>query len=164
MHEAHNMLRTDVNALFERLREANSLLQDVLSGATENLGAIESTLSTRVAEFVASMNEVGERSNAAGIQVDEHIKSFHAVSSNVLREITALAEQFDSHGKALAAAASLVDKSNVQIKETLGDSHKSIDELVGDLTLKTEQRSTISNQCRAAEHQRSAKATSSAPR
>ena len=81
MHETHNMLRTDVNSLFERLREANTLLQDVLTGATENLGAIESSLSTRVAEFVASMNDVGERSNAAGIQVDEHIKSFHAVSS-----------------------------------------------------------------------------------
>ena len=138
MHETHNMLRTDVNSLFERLREANTLLQEVLGGATENLGAIESSLSTRVAEFVAAMNDVGERSNAAGFQVDEHIKSFQAMSSNVLREISALAEQFDAHGHALAAAASLVDKSNLQIKETLGDSRTSIDGLVSELTAKTE--------------------------
>src|SRR5262249_35483539 len=103
MHETHNMLRNDIGALFERLREANSLLQEVLSGSTENLGAIESSLSTRVAEFVSSMNDVGERSNAAGIQVDEHIRSFQTVSANVLREITALAEQFDQHGQTLAA-------------------------------------------------------------
>ena len=98
MHETHNMLRTDVNSLFERLREANTLLQEVLGGATENLGAIESSLSTRVAEFVSAMNDVGERSNAGGFQVDEHIKSFQAMSSNVLREIR-LAEQFDAHGR-----------------------------------------------------------------
>jgi hypothetical protein len=127
-----------VNSLFERLREANSILQEVLGGATENLGAIESSLSTRVAEFVAAMNDVGERSNAAGIQVDEHIKSFQVMSSNVLREISALSEQFDAHGRALAAAASLVDKTNVQIKETLGDSRSSIEGLVGELTAKTE--------------------------
>src|SRR5262249_56502194 len=122
MHETHHMLRNDINVLFERLREANTLLQEVLSGATENLGAIESSLSTRVAEFVGAMNDVGERSNAAGIQIDEHIKSFQSLSSNVLREIGALAEHFNGHGRALAAPASLVDKSNTRIARTLAES------------------------------------------
>jgi len=43
------MLRSDTTALFERLREANILLQEVLSGAHDNLGEIEGTLVTRVA-------------------------------------------------------------------------------------------------------------------
>jgi hypothetical protein len=145
MHETHNMLRTDVNALFERLREANTLLQDVLGGATENLASIEGSLSTRVAEFVVAMNDVGERSNSAGIQVDEHIKSFQAMSGNVLREITALAEQFDVHGRALAAAATLVDKSNTEIKTTLGGSRESVEGLVRDLTERTGELSTAIN-------------------
>src|SRR5262249_30948592 len=88
------------------------------------------------------MNEVGERSNAAGVQVDDHIKSFQVVSSNVLREITALAEQFDAHGRALSGAASMVEKSNSQIKDTLGDSHRSLEGLVSDLGAKTEQLSS----------------------
>ena len=52
------MLRSDTTTLFERLREANILLQEVLSGAHENMSAIENTLVTRVSEFVATMNEV----------------------------------------------------------------------------------------------------------
>ena len=142
MHETHGMLRNDVNALFERLREANSLLQEVLSGATENLGAIESSLSTRAAEFVSAMHDVGERSNAAGVQVDDHIKSFQAMSGNVLNEITALAQQFDAHGRALVAAAGLVEKSNVQIKDTLDDNRRLVDNLVGDLVAKTDHLSS----------------------
>ena len=53
MLETHNMLRSDTTALFERLREANILLQEVLSGAHENMSTIENTLVTRVSEFVA---------------------------------------------------------------------------------------------------------------
>ena len=62
MLETHNMLRSDTTTLFERLREANILLQEVLSGAHENMSAIENTLVTRVSEFVSTMNEVSERS------------------------------------------------------------------------------------------------------
>ena len=45
MMETHSMLRNDTTTLFERLREANILLQEVLSGAHENMSAIENTLS-----------------------------------------------------------------------------------------------------------------------
>ena len=48
MLETHNMLRSDTATLFERLREANILLQEVLTGSHENLSAIEHTLVTRV--------------------------------------------------------------------------------------------------------------------
>ena len=52
------MLRADTTALFERLREANIMLQEVLSGAHENMSALENTLMLRVSEFVTAMNEV----------------------------------------------------------------------------------------------------------
>ena len=58
MMETHNMLRADTTALFERLREANIMLQEVLSGAHENMSALENTLMLRVSEFVKAMNEV----------------------------------------------------------------------------------------------------------
>ena len=41
MMETHGMLRNDTSALFERLREANVLLQEVLGGATQNLSTID---------------------------------------------------------------------------------------------------------------------------
>ena len=54
MLETHGMLRSDTTALFERLREANILLQEVLSGAHDNMSSIEHTMVTRVSEFVAA--------------------------------------------------------------------------------------------------------------
>ena len=83
------MLRSDTTTLFERLREANILLQEVLSGAHENMSAIENTLVTRVSEFVATMNEVAERSGVASNQVDQHISSFHAVTNKALGDLGA---------------------------------------------------------------------------
>ena len=60
MLETHNMLRADTTALFERLREANIMLQEVLTGAHENMSALENTLMLRVSEFV-SRHERGHR-------------------------------------------------------------------------------------------------------
>ena len=54
MQETSKILRTDTVALFERLREGNILLQEVLTGAHENLNSLERALVTRVADFVST--------------------------------------------------------------------------------------------------------------
>src|SRR6185312_12394656 len=56
--QTHNMLRSDTTALFGRLREANVMLQEVLTGSHENMSALENTLMLRVSEFVSAMNDV----------------------------------------------------------------------------------------------------------
>ena len=71
MLETHGMLRSDTTALFERLREANILLQEVLSGAHENMSEIEQTLVTRVSDFVTAMNDVAAKTGVANSQVDQ---------------------------------------------------------------------------------------------
>ncbi len=68
MMETHTMLRSDSTALFERLREANILLQEVLSGAQENMSSIEHTMATRISEFVAAMNDLSSKSGATDRQ------------------------------------------------------------------------------------------------
>jgi len=137
MLDTHNMLRNDTTALFERLREANVLLQEVLGGATANLSAIENTLSSRVREFVATMNEVADRSGAANTKVEDHIKSFHAVTSNVLRDITMLAERFDAQGRSLGAAAELINSSNRRAEDLVAERNKTLGTLVNQLDGKT---------------------------
>src|SRR5262249_15381330 len=136
--ETHSMLRNDTTALFERLREANLLLQEVLSGATKNLGTIESTLSTRVMEFVSTMNDVADRSGQTSAKMEEHIKSFHGVTSNVLRDITSQAQQFEERGRALALAAETIDRSNRRSEEVLEERRTSLTELTTHLDDKTE--------------------------
>ena len=76
MMETHNMLRADTTALFERLREANIMLQEVLSGAHENMSALENTLMLRVSEFVSSMNEVTGTTTDATARVEIDHRQF----------------------------------------------------------------------------------------
>src|SRR5436853_7501627 len=110
--ETQNMLRSDTNALFERLREANILLQEVLSGAHENMSEIENTLVTRVSDFVAAMNEVAQKTGAANSDVERNVASFQTMAAQTLTDLSQLATQFDAHGRSLAEAVALIDTSN----------------------------------------------------
>ena len=121
MLETHGMLRSDTTALFERLREANILLQEVLSGAHENMSEIESTLVTRVADFVAAMNDVAQKTGTANTQVEQHITAFQTVTRRRSPTLAQLAGQFDVHGRSLAEAVSLIDRSNRRTEGSLGE-------------------------------------------
>ena len=133
MLETHSMLRTDTTALFERLREANILLQEVLSGAHENMNAIEHTMVTRVSEFVATMNELTERSGTASTEVETHITDFHNITTRVLADLSQLATQFDTHGRSLAEAVALVEHSNRRTEDTVAERRLTLDGLIADL-------------------------------
>ncbi len=138
MLETHGMLRSDSTTLFERLREANILLQEVLSGAHENMSSLENTMVTRISEFVSTMKEVSERSGTAGNQMEEHIGKFHNVTTRVLGDLAQLAGQFETHGRGLADAVDLINRSNQRTEETLGERRAALDSLVLTLDLRTE--------------------------
>ncbi|HZP76346.1 MAG TPA: hypothetical protein VFB45_09415 [Pseudolabrys sp.] len=138
MLETHGMLRSDTTALFERLREANIMLQEVLSGAHENMSALEHTMVTRVSEFVAAMNEVNSSSGAASARVEDNIASFRDMTGRVIADLSGLATQFDEHGRGLAAAAELIERSNQRTEISVGERRAAIESLVGTLDLRTE--------------------------
>ncbi len=125
MHETHGMLRSDTTALFERLREANILLQEVLSGAHENMKArLRARWSLRVADFVAAASDVAQKTEQRPTtQVEQHITAFYRRSRRIhLPPIFAqLAGQFDVHGRSLAEAVSLIDRSNRRTEGSLGE-------------------------------------------
>ena len=86
MLETNGMLRSDTTVLFERLREANGLLQEVLAGANTNLGSIEQVLSTRVADFVGAMNNLLDKTGRHHHQMDDHIGGFYEVTGKRARK------------------------------------------------------------------------------
>src|SRR5205085_11357279 len=90
MQETSKLLRTDTVALFERLREGNILLQEVLTGAHSNLSTLEQALVTRVAEFVSTLNDVSSRTCATTKLVDEQIGAFNATAKKALADLNAL--------------------------------------------------------------------------
>jgi ABC-type transporter Mla subunit MlaD len=136
--ETHALLRRDTTEVFERLRDANVLLQEVLSGATENLGKIEGSLSARVREFVATVTQVSERGSQTSAKMEEHIKAFHGTTTAVLRDIATAAAQFDQHGRALAAAAEAIDVGNGRTAEALTERRTALEGLIAELDGKSE--------------------------
>ena len=78
MQETSKILRTDTVALFERLREGNILLQEVLTGAHDNLNSLERALVTRVADFVSAMNDVTSRNGVATQTLEDQLTVFNS--------------------------------------------------------------------------------------
>lgn len=138
IRESHDMLRADSTTVFERLREANVLLQEVLSGAHDSMGTLETTLSTRLSEFVGAMTEVTERSSAATDRMTGHIAAFQGATSKVLGDLTNLADQVESHGNVLVQAVDLIDKINQRTVDAVNERRAALDSLIGSLDQKTD--------------------------
>src|SRR4029078_3857646 len=99
MQEPSKILRTDTVALFERLREGNILLQEVLTGAHDNLNSLERALVTRVADFVSAMNDVTSRNGSATQTLEDQLSIFNSKTSRALEDLGSLSSQFDAHGR-----------------------------------------------------------------
>ncbi|MGZ5834841.1 MAG: apolipoprotein A-IV repeat region-like domain-containing protein [Xanthobacteraceae bacterium] len=137
MLETNGMLRSDTTVLFERLREANGLLQEVLSGAHTNLGSIEHVLSTRVADFVSTMNNLLEKTGATTTRMDQHIGGFYEVTGKVLENLGDLASKFNQHGRELSDAATMLSTSNQETEQAVADRRGMLEGLVNTLDART---------------------------
>jgi hypothetical protein len=138
MLETHTMLRSDTTALFERLREANIMLQEVLSGAHENMGALENTLMVRVSEFVTAMNEVTASTGDATGRVETNIAAFRDITAQVIADLGQLAHQFDIHGHDLVKAVEIINHSNQRTEDGINERRVQLDSLVATLDIRTE--------------------------
>jgi ABC-type transporter Mla subunit MlaD len=136
--ETQTKLRSESTTLFEHMREANLLLHEVLTGAHENMSAIESNLTKRVTEFANVMNDVTARSGAAGEQIHAHVNSFNTETANVLENLSGLAQQFDQQGQSLAQVVAAIQTSNVRTDEVVNERRAALETLVAALDVKTE--------------------------
>jgi hypothetical protein len=137
MQETSKILRTDTVALFERLREGNILLQEVLTGAHDNLNSLERALVTRVADFVSAMNDVTVRNGSAAQMLEDQLDTFNDKTSKALHDLTSLSGQFDAHGRALAEAASVVEQSNQSTSQSVAERKATLESLVTTIDLRT---------------------------
>jgi hypothetical protein len=82
------------------------------------------------------MNEVASKTGVANNQVEQHISSFKSVTGQTLNDLQQLAGQFDTHGRALAEAVALVDRSNRRTEGALMERRTELDALVTSLDSK----------------------------
>ena len=138
IHQTHGMLHSDSTALFERLRDANGALQHVLGGAQTNLNAIEQVLSTRVGEFVSTVEQLLGAAGAAAGKLDRQVSSFYGLTTRVLGDLGELAVQFDGHGKALTDAVALLEKANDDTLASVTERRDVVEELAKAVDSRTE--------------------------
>ena len=137
MQETSTILRTDTVALFERLREGNILLQEVLTGAHDNLNSLERALVTRVADFVSAMNDVTTRNGAATQTLEDQLSVFNSKTSKALEDLNSLSSQFEIHGRSLVEAAAVVEQSNRSTSTSLAERKSTLESLVNTIDLRT---------------------------
>ena len=137
MQETSKILRTDTVALFERLREGNILLQEVLTGAHDNLNSLERALVTRVADFVSAMNDVTSRNGVATQTLEDQLTVFNTKTSKALEDLGSLSTQFDTHGKALVDAAAVVEQANRSTTTSVAERKSPLKSLVTTIDLRT---------------------------
>ena len=138
MLETHTILRSDTTSLFERLREANIMLQEVLSGSHANMSALENTLMLRVSEFVTAMNEVTASTGDATGRVETNIANFRDITAQVIADLGQLAHRFDIHGRELAKAVDNIDRGNQRTEDSVNERRVQLDSLVATLDIRTE--------------------------
>jgi len=138
MQETNTILRTDTVTLFERLREGNILLQEVLTGAHDNLDSLERALVSRVADFVSAMNDVNTRNGAATQMLERQLDVFNAKTKSALDDLGQLSAQFDAHGKMLVDAAAMVELSNRNTTASLTERKQTLESLVTTIDHRTD--------------------------
>jgi hypothetical protein len=137
MQETSKILRTDTVALFERLREGNILLQEVLTGAHDNLNSLERALVTRVADFVSAMNDVTSRNGAATQTLEDQLGIFNDKTAKALENLGSLSTQFDAHGRTLVEAAAVVEQANRSTTTSVAERKATLESLVTTIDLRT---------------------------
>ena len=137
MQETSKILRTDTVALFERLREGNILLQEVLTGAHDNLNSLERALVTRVADFVTAMNDVTSRNGVATQTLEDQLTVFNTKTSKALADLGSLSSEFETHGKALVDAAAVVEQANRSTTSSVAERKSQLEALVTTIDLRT---------------------------
>ena len=137
MQETSKILRTDTVALFERLREGNILLQEVLTGAHDNLNSLERALVTRVADFVSAMNDVTSRNGAATQALEDQLNVFNSKTASALANLGSLSSQFEAHGRSLVEAATVVEQSNRGTTASVAERKAALESLVTTIDLRT---------------------------
>ena len=137
MLETHGMLRSDTTALFERLREANILLQEVLSGAHENMSTIEHTMVHARLRVRLRHERRGAKTGATNARSRSSIGSFHDRHRQGAQRPRRARGQFDTHGRSLAEAVDLLERSNRRPRRRRRERQTSIETLVTTLDTRT---------------------------
>jgi hypothetical protein len=150
----NEQLRDELGGMLGRLGEANKLMQQIVTGANKNLGAVEGSLSARVGELQSVVATVMEETGRASEQVAAQVSELKTFSEGTLRQTTALVGQLDDKGAslteatqasaaALHAVATRLEQVEARVGKALSDRKDTLEELHGLIATRTDDVESI---------------------
>src|SRR5258705_4765155 len=92
---------------------------------------------TRVADFVYAMNDVTSRNGVATQTLEDQLTVFNAKTGKALEDLGSLSSQFETHGKALIDAATVVEQANRSTTTSVAERKSQLESLVTTIDLRT---------------------------
>jgi hypothetical protein len=124
---SHETLKNDVTNVLAQLAEANTLLRTTLDGLTENLTPLAGTVTERISNFQAVLENTLLSSRSSIEHMDGQMRDLRDISTGVVRDIGILTQRFEDQGRFISGAADTLQETHRRIDQTLSDRRDAIE-------------------------------------
>lgn len=122
-------LKGDVQAIIERLGEANSTFQTAMNNAVSNLGDFSGTFAQQVEGFNQTVGQIGQSVESSAQRFDEQITSLKALSTGALSDVNGLADRLEQQGRLLSDASQALGATHDRVEASLAARRAAMEEL-----------------------------------
>lgn len=118
-----------MESIFERLTQSNTVLREVLSGASHNLANIETNLTEQVGQFRTALDsamQIGEESNR---RIESQVSLLETTTSKMLADLSDLGVHFDTQRAALEKTILQLADADSQIDINIDERREKLEAL-----------------------------------
>ena len=120
-----------------RLSASSAQLGNLVESAKSNLVAVDEKLSGTTDKFAATTDKAAQTFASSARLIDANTNRLTELSQAALREVAAIANRFDEHGRLLANASNLIGAAQSNFEHTL-ERQSSLEDLAVGLVKKSE--------------------------
>ncbi|MGQ3674104.1 hypothetical protein ACT6QH_01185 [Xanthobacter sp. TB0139] len=134
----NSSLKGDVQAIIERLGEANSTFQEAMASAVGNLGDFSGNFARQVEGFNKTVHEIGHSVEDSAQRFDAQIETLKSLSSGALTDVGGLTERLEQQGRLLGDATQALGATHDRVESTLTARRAAMEEISGTLVQRVE--------------------------
>ena len=120
---AGDTVKSDLTQVVDRIRDANAMMQQVMTAATRNLENLEGTFTERFKAFRAASDVLNER-----------VVHLEGTTTGILKDVGSLAQRFQDQSKIIASTAGSLDETHRRIDATLDQRREALETLAGNIS------------------------------
>src|SRR5690606_22467967 len=105
---------------------------------SSQLASIEGNLSSQVGTLRSALDAAAQETGQSHALLTDQVKTLRDVSTYVLRDIAAMASQFNTHADALAVVAAQLSETNTRMDANLDERRGSLEAIASGLSAQAE--------------------------